>query len=320
MTGRGLRTLGLLVTRAVLLVALCGLALSLAGSLSVHHRQYFGAAQCGPAVWDVGIGGGSEAWSVAEAATTGRNLTLMASGADPGVRHLAGPAAPCLAGVDVPTLESLRAARGFLLREGSILADRAARSGELAGRPVALASAADWRGLPSDGVIQPTPAFDNSASYVGILVGEPGDLEGFLQTLRASGLGAEATPAPSALNAAITSPVLGVTATLTGLTLISVTAFWVLTLRSTERAALRVLRLLGVPPLRAAASRARVSLVPFLGAAGISAALWQGMVLTGAVTEPSPLVASGVILVVLLGDAVLVAATHVVSLWMRAPR
>ena len=29
---------------------------------------------------------------------------------------------------------------------------------------------------------------------------------------------------------------------------------------------------------------------------------------------------SGVILVVLLGDAVLVAATHVVSLWMRAPR
>ena len=187
-------------------------------------------------------------------------------------------------------------------------------------RPVALASSARWRGLPSDGVIQPTPAFDNSASYVGILVGEPGDLEGFLQTLRASGLGAEATPAPSALNAAITSPVLGVTATLTGLTLISVTAFWVLTMRSTERAALRVLRLLGVPPLRAAVSRARVSLVPFLGAAGISAALWQGMVLTGAVTEPSPLVASGVILVVLLGDAVLVAATHVVSLWMRAPR
>ncbi|MEV5907185.1 hypothetical protein, partial [Streptomyces sp. NPDC052127] len=72
MTGRGLRTLGLLVTRAVLLVALCGLALSLVGSLSVHHRQYFGAAECGPAVWDVGIGGGSEVWSVAEAATTGR--------------------------------------------------------------------------------------------------------------------------------------------------------------------------------------------------------------------------------------------------------
>ena len=47
MTGRGLRTLGLLVTRAVLLVALCGLALSLVGSMSVHQRQYFGAAECG---------------------------------------------------------------------------------------------------------------------------------------------------------------------------------------------------------------------------------------------------------------------------------
>ena len=320
MTGRGLRTLGLLVTRAVLLVALCGLALSLVGSLSVHHRQYFGAAECGPAVWDVGIGGGGEVWSVAEAATTGRNLTLMASGADPGVRHLAGPAAPCLAGIDVPTLESLRAARGFLLREGSILADRAARSGELAGRPVALASSARWRGLPSDGVIQPTPAFDNAAAYVGFLVGDPADLDGFLQNLRTAGLEVDAAPAPTAMTASLGTPVLGVTSSLTGLTLMSVTAFWVLTLRAGERPSLRVLRLLGVSPLRAAVSRARVSLVPFLGAAGISAALWQGMVLTGAVTEPSPLVASGVILVVLLGDAVLVAATHVVSLWMRAPR
>jgi len=319
-TGRGLRTLRLLVTRAVLLVALCGLALSLVGSLSVHHRQYFEAAECGPAVWDVGIGGGSEVWSVAEAATTGRNLTLMASGADPGVRHLAGPAAPCLAGVDVPTLESLRAARGFLLREGSILADRAARSGELAGRPVALASAADWRGLPSDGVIQPTPAFDNAAAYVGFLVGDPADLDGFLQNLRTAGLEVDAAPAPSAMTASLGTPVLGVTSSLTGLTLMSVTAFWVLTLRAGDRPSLRVLRLLGVSPLRAAVSRARVSLVPFLGAAGISAALWQGMVLTGAVTEPSPLVASGVILVVLLGDAVLVSATHVVALWMRAPR
>ena len=320
MTGRGLRTLGLLVTRAVLLVALCGLALSLVGSLSVHQRQYFGAAECGDGVWDVGIGGSGEVWSATEAALTGRNLTLMANGADPGVRHLAGPAAPCLAGIDVPTLESLRAARGFLVREGSVLADRAAGEGELAGRPVALASSARWRGLPSDGVIQPTPAFDNAAAYVGFLVGDPADLDGFLQNLRTAGLEVDAAPAPTAMTASLGTPVLGVTATLTGLTLISVTAFWVLTMRSTERAALRVLRLLGVPPLRAAASRARVSLVPFLGAAGISAALWQGMVLTGAVTEPSPLVASGVILVVLLGDAVLVAATHVVSLWMRAPR
>ena len=173
MTGRGLRTLGLLVTRAVLLVALCGLALSLVGSMSVHQRQYFGAAECGDAVWDVGIGGSGEVWSATEAALTGRNLTLMANGADPGVRHLAGPAAPCLAGIDVPTLESLRAARGFLVREGSVLADRAAGEGELAGRPVALASSARWRGLPSDGVIQPTPAFDNAAAYVGFLVGDP---------------------------------------------------------------------------------------------------------------------------------------------------
>lgn len=320
MTGRGLRTLGLLVTRAVLLVALCGLALSLVGSLSVHHRQYFGAAECGPAVWDVGIGGGSEVWTATEAALTGRNLTLMANGADPRVRHLTGPTAPCLAGVDEQMLNSLRMERGFLVREGSVLADRAAGEGELAGRPVALASSARWRGLPSDGVIQPTPAFDNAAAYVGFLVGDPADLDGFLQNLRTAGLEVDAAPAPTAMTASLGTPVLGVTATLTGLTLMSVTAFWVLTLRAGERPSLRVLRLLGVSPLRAAVSRARVSLVPFLGAAGISAALWQGMVLTGAVTEPSPLVASGVILVVLLGDAVLVAATHVVSLWMRAPR
>ncbi|MEI5004121.1 hypothetical protein RB202_02975 [Micrococcus yunnanensis] len=320
MTGRGLRTLGLLVTRAVLLVALCGLALSLVGSMSVHQRQYFGAAECGDAVWDVGIGGSGEVWSATEAALTGRNLTLMANGADPRVSHLTGPTAPCLAGVDEQMLNSLRMERGFLVREGSVLADRAAGEGELAGRPVALASSARWRGLPSDGVIQPTPAFDNAAAYVGFLVGDPADLDGFLQNLRTTGLEVDAAPAPTAMTASLGTPVLGVTSSLTGLTLMSVTAFWVLTLRAGERPSLRVLRLLGVSPLRAAVSRARVSLVPFLGAAGISAALWQGMVLTGAVTEPSPLVASGVILVVLLGDAVLVAATHVVSLWMRAPR
>lgn len=313
----GLRALGLLITRAVLLLALCGLALGIVGSMSVHRQQYFGAAECGEAVWDVVVEGMGGVWSAVQTAAAGRDLTLMASGPDPGVRHVTGPATPCLTGADERVLDDLAAARGFLLRDGSVLADRAAHDGELLGRPVAVVPSTQWRGMRSDGVIQPTPAFDDSASYVGLLVGEPTDLEGFLESLRIAGVTVEAVPAPSPVAAAMKTPLIGVTSVLTALTLVSVTAFWALTLRTQERPRMRVLRLIGVSPRRAAASRWAVSLVPFCGAALVASVVWMGMSLSGVLPTPTPGEAAGVVLAATAADAVLVAGTHLAALRMR---
>ena len=314
----GLRALGLLITRAVLLVALCGLALGIVGSMSVHRQQYFGAAECGEAVWDVGVGGMGGVWSAVQTAAAGRDLTLMASGPDPGVRHVTGPVAPCLTGADERVRDDLAADRGFLLRDGSVLADRAVHDGELLGRPVVVVPSTQWRGMPSDGVIQPTPAFDDSTSYVGFLVGDPAAMDDFVESLRTADMTVEASPAPSSTGAAVKMPLIGVTSVLTALTLVSVTAYWALTLRTQERPRVRVLRLLGVSPLRGAASRWAASLVPFGGAALVAAVVWTGMSRSGALQTPSQGEAAVVIAAVIAADAVLVAGTHLAALRMRA--
>lgn len=317
----GTQLLGRLLTRAVLLTALCGLALGLAGSMSVHRQQYFGAEDCGEAVWDVNVVGADRVWSALEAALTGRDLTAMVTGADPGLFHVAGPAASCLTGVDEQTLGSTREAGGFLVRGGGMLAARAVQDGQLATRPAVVVPPDRWRGLPSVSLIQPTPVFDDSSSYVGFLVGDAGEIEDLVRRLRESGLEVEAAPAATAAEAALRAPTLSATTGLTALTCLSVTAFWALTLHAGQRPAVRVLRLLGVSPLRAAASRWAASAAPFAAAAALAAALWLGMILSGTLTTPAPGTAALIVAGAILADAALVALTHVGALWMkRAPR
>ncbi|MDY6054935.1 hypothetical protein [Micrococcus sp.] len=315
------RTVALLVTRMVLLTALCGLALGVAGALSTQRQQHFSAADCADAVWEVGIAVADPAltglWQTAETALAGRDLTLMATGADPGLHHVSGPAAGCLTGVDPARLADLREDGGLLIRAGGALADRAQEDGAVAGHPALVVPEAQWRGLPSDAVIQPRPAFDDVPAYTGFLAGDPADLDDAVQAMRSAGAEVEVAAVPSALTAALSSPVLGTAAVLTGLTAVSVTAFWVLTLRSQERPRLRVLRLLGVPPARAAASRWATSALPFAGAALAAAALWLGMSLSGTLPSPAPGEAAAVVAGVIVVDALLVAGTHLAALRVR---
>lgn len=317
----GSGVLGRLITRAVSLTAVCGLALSFAGSMAVHRQQYFNAWTCGEQVWDINLAGSNGVWATAEKALAGRELTLLASGSDPALRHVSGTNAECLTGADEHLLASLRGSSGLLLRAGSALAARATVDGVVQGRPALVIPAAQWPGPPHDSAIQPTPAFDDSPSYVGFLVGKPEDMTAAVGQMRTAGLDVTATPAADPTRAALAAPVLGLTSLLTALTAGSVTAYWALSLRSGEKPQIRVLRLLGVSPVRAGLSRWRVSLVPFLGAALVAAALWAWVERMGGFAALSS-EASAVLITAVVGlDAAWATATHMAALWVkRVPR
>lgn len=311
-----LRLGALLLTRAVLLIALCGVALGVVGSMSLHRQQYFQAFDCGVEVRNVSLIGETGVWAMTEAALAGRNATLMAVGADPAVRHVTGPSAGCLTGVASSQIAALSEKGGFLIREGGGWAERVQAHGELAGRPAIVVPEDRWHGVASDAVVQPRPAFEDVPSYTGFLVGDPGDLDGVIRTLKKEGVAVDESPAIGPLRAAVSAPLVGTTAALTGLTFISVSAYWALSLRAGERVRLRVLRLLGVSPWRAASSRLGVSGIPFLGAVLIAASIWLWASQGEALGLSSPLVFSVVLAVALL-DACVVAVTHLSALWMR---
>lgn len=314
--GGGLRLGALLLTRAVLLIALCGVALGVVGSMSLHRQQYFHAFDCGVEVRDVDIIGEPGVWAVAEAALAGRSATLMAVGADPAVRHVTGPVAGCLTGAAPSLIAELGEQGGFLVRDGSGWADRVRVDGTLAGRPATLVSEDRWRGAASDAVVQPKPASEDVPSYAGFLVGDPDDLDAVVRAVEAEGVQISASAAAAPLRAAMSVPLLGTTAVLTGLTFISVSAFWALTLRTGERSRLRVFRLLGIPPGKAAASRLGVSIMVFLGAVLIAASIWlwasHGQALGLDVS-----IVTGVVVAVALLDACVVVLTHLSALWVR---
>lgn len=314
--GIELRLVALLLTRAVLLIALCGVALGVVGSMSLYRQQYFNAFDCGAEVRDVGIIGEAGVWTVTEAALAGRSATLMAVGADPAVRHVTGPEAGCLTGAAPSLIAELGEQGGFLVRDGSGWADRVRADGTLAGRPATLVSEDRWRGAASDAVVQPKPASKDVPSYSGFLVGDPDDLDAVLRAVETEGVEISASAAAEPLRAALAVPLLGTTALLTGLTFISVSVFWALTLRTGERSRLRVLRLLGVPPGRAAASRLGVSIMPFLGAVLIAASIWLWASYGEALGLSVPMV-TGVVVAVALLDACVVVFTHLSALWMR---